>query len=115
MQLARVVFKGHSWRRGREGVIPVTAYVGLGPAGQVESQGAAGREQPDPGEQRLIAENVLEGEVFVEGFVADIPAYLRVLQDGFNLGGEEEDPTLEIPVEGLDAEAVAGQEEPAAG
>lgn len=47
----------------------------------------------------------------VERLLVDLASYGGMLQNRFNLGGENETPILVIKVERFDADAIAGQEE----
>src|SRR5579875_277461 len=95
-----------------EAEIPITGK----PSGRcdlrADLEGAAGRKEVDALKKGALGQEILEGEIFDEGFGIKRGAEIRVAQEGLDLGSEEESVAAEHIIKRLDAVAVAREEEP---
>ena len=108
--LHRLPEAGHGCGRA-EAQIPVAG--DLCPAVFPDEQ-VAGGQLADAGEHGLRRRHELEAEVVVQGLMVDPPLHARVLEDGLDLRAEHQPAVLLRVVERLDADAVAGEQQPLA-
>ncbi len=74
-------------------------------------EGVRGRKFPDPAKDGPRRRNVLERKVLVQRDDIDAPLDPRMLEDGFQLGAEDQLIARESVVERLDAEAIPGEKQ----
>jgi len=97
----------------RRGHVPVALDRQARPAAvaEIKSQVMAGHQLADVAEQRPLVADVAEGKILGQQRLVEARRDSGMLQQRLDLGGEGEQRSVPVVVEGFDAEAVAGAEQ----